>query len=115
MKTIKVVLSVALVAILSGCGSLILDPYSNNNERAANRSAKNVMDATTWQQNYAAAQGCPAGYEDAGSRINRNTQINNTSRVRTGGIRNPLFVTPDRRYDVRDRVNKQTRCKKIEE
>jgi hypothetical protein len=112
----KSLVSTALVILfcfsLGGCGTYVIDPFAENNVVAANRSAKNVMDATTWQMNYAAAQTCPQGYEDAGSRITRNTRIDNDSRLKTGG-RNPLIATPQRDYTVDDRVNKRTNCKKI--
>jgi len=98
---------------MTGCvGSYVFDPMVNNNEAAANRSAKSVIDATTWQQEYLAAQGCPTGYEDTGSRINRNTRIDNDSRLKTGG-RTPLFTTPEREYRIDDQVRSRTRCEKI--
>ena len=110
MKTLFISLFVSFV--LSGCGTYVVDPFNENNERAANRSAKHVIDATTWQMEYAAAQKCPQGYEDVGSKIRRSTRIDNDSRMKTGG-RNLLVVTPERDYRVDDRVTKRTRCEKI--
>lgn len=113
-NTIYALTVVCFCVLVTGCGTYVVDPFNENNEVAANRSAKNVMDATTWQMNYAAAQTCPQGYEDIGSRITRNTRINNDSRLKTGGRDWLLIGTPKRDYRVDDRVNKQTRCEKVE-
>jgi len=114
MKVLFASFILILSSILAGCGSMVIDPFNGQNERAANASAKNVIDATTWQQNYIASQGCSEGYEDAGSRINRNTRIRNDSRIKTGG-RKPIIVVPERRYDVTDNVNRRLRCERIKE